>query len=350
MHNGLEVHLRKAGAYLLTGAGVTLIGAVIAFFAVLFSTILPIMLSSQSSDFSIIVRPIDVEANRLESDISPSLLQILNPILFENGSRLRSKPAIIQVQNTIYYGISSYGYPVYLKTVSSNPNIYIDFDDNPQGIPNFETKMYVYVKPTNKSIIHYPVIIQGIGGNGKIRNCTFYVTYITPGDYVRMGNNQSLMARYSDAVGSYGKAIEIDPKQLGAWYGKGNALYRLGKYEEALNAYDRAIELDPQYVDAWYSKGAALYSLDKYEEAIQAWNKTIELDPQYVDAWVGKGAAIDDQGKHEDAVMYYNKAIEIDPQYAGAWFNKGYVFSWLALPLAFGDNPVLSVPRLPASS
>jgi hypothetical protein len=27
-----------------------------------------------------------------------------------------------------------------------------------------------------------------------------------------------------------------------------------------------------------------------------------------------------------------------------------YVFSWLALPLAFGDNPVLSVPRLPASS
>ncbi len=27
-----------------------------------------------------------------------------------------------------------------------------------------------------------------------------------------------------------------------------------------------------------------------------------------------------------------------------------YVFSWLALPLAFGDNPDLSVPRLPAPS
>jgi uracil-DNA glycosylase len=35
------------------------------------------------------------------------------------------------------------------------------------------------------------------------------------------------------------------------------------------------------------------------------------------------------------------KRIEIE-----SW----YVFSWLALPLAFGDNPVLSVPRLPASS
>jgi hypothetical protein len=30
--------------------------------------------------------------------------------------------------------------------------------------------------------------------------------------------------------------------------------------------------------------------------------------------------------------------------------KNSYVFSWLALPLAFGDNPDLSVPRLPAPS
>ena len=172
----------KFGDYLFKGAGITLIGAVIAFFAVLFSTNLPIMLSSESSDFGIIVQPIDIFATPLESDTSPSVLKMCNPPEFDHISKLQSAPAnFIEVQNTVYFGISQYKYPVDLKIASSNPNIFIYLNSSTQ-IPDFKTQMYVYVKPVNTSIIHYPVIIQGVGGNGKIRNCTFYVTYKTPQD------------------------------------------------------------------------------------------------------------------------------------------------------------------------
>ncbi len=110
------------------------------------------------------------------------------------------------------------------------------------GLPNFQAKMYVYVKPTNKSIVHLPIIIRGIGGNGKIRNCTCYVTYITPEDYVRKGKNLSLQARYDEAVRSYDKAIEVDPTLETAWSNKGWTLAFIGKYNDSIIALRRAIE------------------------------------------------------------------------------------------------------------
>ena len=313
--------------------------------------------SSESSDFSINVQPIDIEANCFESDISPSVLRILNPSMFENGSKLGNKPAIIEVQNTIYYGISPYKYPVDLKIISSNPNIFVDFEDNPQRIPNFKTNMHVYVNQLNNSIIHYPVVIQGIGGNGKIRNCTFYVTYITPQDYVKKGDNQSMMERYVDAIRSYDKAIELDPKYALAWNNKGSALgyqenydeaikcydeavrldpnyavakYNKGvifsiqyKYNEAIKCYDEAIKIDTNYVDAWYNKGNALYKKGKYDEAIMAFDEAIRLNPNLADAWNNKGATLYDQGKHDEAIMAYKEAIRLNPNLAGAWNNKG---------------------------
>ena len=52
--------------------------------------------------------------------------------------------------------------------------------------------------------------------------------------------------KYEEAIASYDKAIEIDPKYTKAWINKGNALRKLGRHEDAIVCYDRAIELDPK--------------------------------------------------------------------------------------------------------
>ncbi len=43
------------------------------------------------------------------------------------------------------------------------------------------------------------------------------------------------------------------------WYEKGLSLSYLKRYQEAIKCYDNAIELDPKNVDAWYRKGYAFY-------------------------------------------------------------------------------------------
>ena len=63
---------------------------------------------------------------------------------------------------------------------------------------------------------------------------------------------------------------------------------------------------------------------------------------------------VDMAGSHcREVTDYYLTELHLDRvQVDEIWsyIKKRYVFSWLALPLAFGDNPDHSVPRLPAPS
>ena len=80
-------------------------------------------------------------------------------------------------------------------------------------------------------------------------------------------------------------------------YNKGNDLCKLGKYEEAIKCFDKAIEIDPKYVGAWYNKGFFLTRMEKIEEAIKCYDKAIEIDPNFADAKTKKEEILKALGK-----------------------------------------------------
>jgi hypothetical protein len=82
---------------------------------------------------------------------------------------------------------------------------------------------------------------------------------------------------------------------------KGFALHADGKCNEAINTYDKAIEIDPKIAAVWYKKGIALDDLAKYNDAIKAFDEAIRLDPNYEEAWYGKGIALRALGKSIEA-------------------------------------------------
>lgn len=51
----------------------------------------------------------------------------------------------------------------------------------------------------------------------------------------------------------------------------------LGRYEEALVSYDRVVELDPRYALAWLVRGNALGILGRYEEALPCFEEAQRL-------------------------------------------------------------------------
>ena len=67
--------------------------------------------------------------------------------------------------------------------------------------------------------------------------------------------------KYEEAIASYDKAIEIDPKHAKAQRNKGLALNKLERYEDAITCYDKAIEIDQKDVKVLYNKGFALNEL-----------------------------------------------------------------------------------------
>ena len=69
---------------------------------------------------------------------------------------------------------------------------------------------------------------------------------------------------------------------------EGNELYKQGQYDRAIGSYDKALEIDPKNSDLWNSRGLALCHLGRHIEALV----TFEIDPGFVDAWNNKGVVL----------------------------------------------------------
>ena len=65
---------------------------------------------------------------------------------------------------------------------------------------------------------------------------------------------------------TFERAIRLDPENLFAWNGKGNALCKLGKYREALEAYKTLLALDYESLPARYNRGVVLSRLKHQEK------------------------------------------------------------------------------------
>jgi len=68
--------------------------------------------------------------------------------------------------------------------------------------------------------------------------------------HLMKGDSQLQERNAMSALDSFDRAIEVNPRELGAWYGRGEALRLLGEYEQASEAYTTSLELDAKYVPA----------------------------------------------------------------------------------------------------
>ncbi|MCX6145694.1 MAG: tetratricopeptide repeat protein [Candidatus Kapabacteria bacterium] len=108
----------------------------------------------------------------------------------------------------------------------------------------------------------------------------------TSEEYFLKGYNESCKANpnYNIVIDYYNKAIELNPRNAGAYDNRGGAKYILGNYQEAVSDYNKAIELNPRNAATYYNRGGAKYDLGNYQEAIYDCNKAIELNPNFSDA------------------------------------------------------------------
>jgi tetratricopeptide (TPR) repeat protein len=68
--------------------------------------------------------------------------------------------------------------------------------------------------------------------------------------------------------------LNINPNNIYALNGKGNALYGLGKYQDAITYYDRALAIDPNFVTASSNKQLALDMLERQAQQQTTGNMT----------------------------------------------------------------------------
>lgn len=121
-----------------------------------------------------------------------------------------------------------------------------------------------------------------------------------------------------------GVAFAETPADAKLQYNMGVDFYKVGKYDQAMGSFRRAIDLDPNYTDAYYNLGSILEFLGQYDAALTVFKQVIVRNPDDYGS-VYKAASLSAKlGQGEKAKTYlslipnntttYRKAQELAAQ------------------------------------
>ncbi len=156
-------------------------------------------------------------------------------------------------------------------------------------------------------------------------------------EWILQGYCLKILGHCKEAQVSLDKAIEMDAKNIWAWYGQILISVDLERYEEALKFITKVIELDPQEALVWFQMGKILVNLGRNEEAWECYQKVVELNPNETEVWLERGYLLVKLGRYEESLESFNKVIELEdqfseefpPYYATIWNNRAWVLCQL---------------------
>ncbi len=152
---------------------------------------------------------------------------------------------------------------------------------------------------------------------------------------------------YQDAVDAFGKAMELDPKNVYAYHGRGDAYSILGNHQQAIADFTRAIELDPKDVSGYTSRADAYQELGDYEQAAANYSKAIELDPKDPNSIGSRAFAYQQLGKHQRAIDDYAKMIALNPKDWSSYKFRGENYERLGKYRQAIDDYTKAIELLP---
>jgi cytochrome c-type biogenesis protein CcmH/NrfG len=98
--------------------------------------------------------------------------------------------------------------------------------------------------------------------------------------WIALGNAQMDAQRFAEAIISYQRALDLDPKNVDVRVDMGTCYRGVGQPEKAIEAYKMASKTDPRHPMAQMNAGVVYaYDLGKKAEAIKSFEKYLELAP-----------------------------------------------------------------------
>ena len=101
------------------------------------------------------------------------------------------------------------------------------------------------------------------------------------------------------------------PTDATGWYNQGLAYSAEGKYSEAINSYQKALDLDSSVGNVWYDMGNAYQHVKNYNEAVACYELVTTRNKSNDVAWYNLGICYDAQNKKDEAINAYKKAAEL---------------------------------------
>ncbi|GAA3609604.1 hypothetical protein Q4Q39_17040 [Flavivirga amylovorans] len=142
--------------------------------------------------------------------------------------------------------------------------------------------------------------------------------------YFYRGIAKNDLGDYHGAIVDYSKIIVLKP-DADTYYNRGNSRYSLKDFVGAKNDYSKSFELDSTFIDALYSLGCVKYDLEDYKGAIDDFSKVIKVVPDQPKTYTLRAAAHKAIKEYKNALKDYSLAILAEPS-AHNFYNRGVFY------------------------
>jgi len=115
------------------------------------------------------------------------------------------------------------------------------------------------------------------------------------------------------AVQFYTDALDIEPRDVEAYVGRGRCHLETGDYSSAMSDFQRAEDLSPNDPEAKLAMGDLYYNRKEYKRAIDFYDEAVELDGQHAMAKCKRGLAHYYRKNFRQAFQDLQRAMALDP-------------------------------------
>lgn len=134
-------------------------------------------------------------------------------------------------------------------------------------------------------------------------------------------NNEDIEL-YLLSLKDFNKSIELNKKNVEAYFGRGKVKVRLKDYRGGILEFNKVILMSPGFTGAFYMRGLSKLYLKRYNDAISDFNITLKKRPNYILAYYFRGKSKQGLKNISGACLDWSKAGELGLKMAYDEINK----------------------------
>ena len=128
------------------------------------------------------------------------------------------------------------------------------------------------------------------------------------------GQTLARSGKTGEALAEFDHAIELDPHNSQALYGRGLLHQGENQHQLAIDDFTAANGLVPQHAEPLLGRALSYLALDKAREAAADLDEAVQADPQNAQVWITRGLAYERLGDKTKAAGSYGRAINLRPK------------------------------------
>ncbi|KAL4483050.1 hypothetical protein ABPG74_019076 [Tetrahymena malaccensis] len=144
--------------------------------------------------------------------------------------------------------------------------------------------------------------------------------------YQNLGIAYEAKGMLDEAIESYQKCLDINPNDDSCYYNLGNALKTKGMLDQAINSYQKCLEINPKKDSCYENLGIAYKAKGMLDEAIKSYQNSIQINPKKDSCHYNLGIAYHEKGMLDEAIQSYQTSVDINPKRESSFYNLGIAY------------------------